>query len=141
MELALLRTLMDREFYKNNRNLAKEKIFRSKETRSIKSVIDRAMVDYENELGPSDIEALFFSQNTTLTTAQKESYQVIFRKIDVAERLNVDVAQNVLRELNREDAANELMDMAFKMSNGEVTSLHKVVEFVDRREEDFMPAL
>ena len=50
MELALLRTLMDREFYKNNRNLAKEKIFRSKETRSIKSVIDSAMVDYENKL-------------------------------------------------------------------------------------------
>jgi replicative DNA helicase len=141
MELALLRTLMDREFYKNNRNLAKEKIFRSKETRSIKSVIDQAMIDYENELGPADIEALFFSQNPTLTTAQKESYQTIFRKIDAVELLNVDVAQNVLRELNREDAANELMDLAFKMSNGEVTSLHKIVEFVDRREEDFMPAL
>ena len=141
MELALLRTLMDREFYKNNRNLAKEKIFRSKETRSIKSVIDQAMVDYENDLGPSDIEALFFSQNPTLTTAQKESYQTLFRKIDAVELLNMDVAQNVLRELNREDAANELMDLAFKMSNGEVTSLHKIVEFVDQREEDFMPAL
>lgn len=141
MELALLRTLMDREFYKNNRNLAKEKIFRSKETRSIKSTIDQAMVDYENELGPSDIEALFFSQNPTLTTAQKDTYQSLFRKIDTAEMLNMDVAQNVLRELNREDAANELMDLAFKMSNGEVTSLHKIVDFVDKREEDFMPAL
>jgi len=27
------------------------------------------------------------------------------------------------------------------MSNGEVTSLYKIIEFVDRREEDFMPAL
>ena len=33
------------------------------------------------------------------------------------------------------------MDIAFKMSNGEVTSLHKIVQFVDKREEDFMPAL
>ena len=141
MELALLRTLMNREFYKNNRNLAKEKIFRSKETRAIKNIIDKAMLEYEEELGPADIEAVFFTQNTTLTTAQKEVYLSIFRQIEKAEVLNLDVAQNVLRELNREDAANELMDIAFKMSNSEVTSLHKIVEFVDRREDDFMPAL
>lgn len=141
MELALLKTLINREFYKNNRNLAKEKIFRSKETRVIKNCVDKAMLDYENELNVSDIEALFFSQNSALTTAQKETYQGLFRQISKVEPLNADVAQNVLRELNREDAANELMDLAFKMSNGEVTSLHKIIEFVDRREEDFMPAL
>ena len=141
MELALLKTLVDRNFYKNNRNLTKEKIFRSKETRAIKNCLDQAMLDYENELSMSDIEALFFSQNSTLTTAQKETYQEVFRKMDKVVSLNEDVAQNVLRELNREDAANELMDLAFKMTNGEVTSLHKIVEFVNRREEDFMPAL
>ena len=31
MELALLRTLMSREFYNGNKNIAKERIFRSKE--------------------------------------------------------------------------------------------------------------
>ena len=141
MELALLRTLMNREFYNSNKNIAKERIFRSKETRSIKHVLDEAMSDYENDIGPSDVEALFFTQNSTLTTSQKDIYQSIFTKIDNADSLNEDVAQNVLRELNREDAANELMDIAFKMSNGEVTSLHKIVQFTERREEDFMPAL
>ena len=99
------------------------------------------MSDYENDIGPSDIEALFFTQNPTLTTAQRDIYQSLFRKIETASILNEDVVQNILRELNREDAANELMDIAFKMSNGEVTSLHKIVQFAERREEDFMPAL
>ena len=141
MELPLLRTLMNREFYNENKNIAKERIFRSKETRNIKQVLDEAMADYENDIGPADVEALFFTKNPTLTTAQKNVYQSIFRKIANADTLNEDVAQNVLRELNREDAANELMDIAFKMSNGEVTSLHKIVQFTERREEDFMPAL
>jgi len=141
MEIALLKTLMNREFYNDNKNVAKDKIFRSKETRSIKQVIDEAMSDYENKIGPSDIEALFFTKNTSLTTSQKDLYESIFRKIDNADTLNDDVAQNVLRELNREDAANELMDIAFKMSNGEVTSLHKISHFVDRHEDDFMPSL
>ena len=51
MELALLRTLMSREFYNGNKNIAKERIFRSKETRSIKHVLDEAMSDYEMTLG------------------------------------------------------------------------------------------
>jgi len=141
MELALLKTLMNRTFYNENKNIAKEKIFRSKETRSIKQVLDEAMTDYENDIGLSDVEALFFTKNSTLTTSQKEIYKSIFRKMDDADTLNEDIAQNVLRELNREDAANQLMDIAFKMSNGEVTSLHKIVDFIDRREDDFMPSL
>ena len=141
MELALLRTLMNRDIYNGNKNIAREKIFRSQETRNIKKVLDQAMSDYENEIGPSDIEALFFTQHTTLTTAQRDIYQSLFRKIETASILNEDVVQNVLRELNREDAANELMDIAFKMSNGEGTSLHKIIQFAERREEDLMPAL
>ena len=43
MELALLHTLTHREFYKANRNLVKEKIFRSKETRAIKFILDKAV--------------------------------------------------------------------------------------------------
>ena len=77
MELALLRTLMNREFYNENKNIAKERIFRSKETRNIKQVLDEAMSDYENDIGPSDIEALFFTKNPTLTTSQKDIYQSI----------------------------------------------------------------
>ena len=141
MELALLRTLVSREFYENNKSIAKERIFRSKETRSSKATIDQAMVEYENSISVSDVEALFFSLNQSLTTAQRDIYNVLFRKINDSTELNHDVAQDVLRELNREDAADELVDIAFKMSNGEITSLHKVLEFIDRREEDFMPAL
>ena len=141
MELALLRTLISREFYESNKSIAKERIFRSKETRAIKNIIDLAMVEYEEEIGVGDIDALFFSSNQTLTTAQKDIYKSLFSKLALCTPLNHDVAQDVLRELNREDAANELVDMAFKMSNGELTSLHKVIEFIDRREEDFMPSL
>jgi|TARA_R110000824_G_scaffold12806_4_gene55886 replicative DNA helicase len=141
MELALLRTLTSREFYEGNKSIAKERIFKSKETRAIKNTIDLAMIEYEDDINIGDIEALFFSSNQALTTAQKDIYTSLFRKMDLCDELNYEVAQDVLRELNREDAANELVDMAFKMSNGEITSLHKVVEFIDRREEDFMPAL
>jgi hypothetical protein len=99
------------------------------------------MQNYENELSSFDIEALFWADNPALTTAQRDIYKGLFAKLHTCTPLNEEVTQDVLRELNREDAANELMDIAFKMSNGEVTSLHKVLEFISKREEDFMPAL
>jgi len=60
MELALLRTLTSRNFYENNKSIAKERIFRSKETRSIKSTIDQAMVEYENDISVADVEHYSF---------------------------------------------------------------------------------
>tara|TARA_R100000808_G_C2154571_1_gene165613 strand:- start:4749 stop:5975 length:1227 start_codon:yes stop_codon:yes gene_type:complete len=141
MEIGLLRTLTNREFYVAHRNLVKEKIFRSNETRSIKRTIDLGMKEYEHDLTPADIEALFWTKNGTLTTAQKNVYHELFQKIENTEPLNVEVVQDVLRVLNREDAANELAEIAFKMSNGEITSLHRVLEFIDNRENDFLPAL
>jgi len=141
MELALLRTLISRDFYEENKGIAKEKIFRSKETKAIKNVIDFAMLKYKNSINVSDVEAIFFTSNSTLTTTQKEIYASLFRKIEGATPLNKEVAQDVLCELNREDAANELVDIAFKMSNGEITTLNKVSEFIDNREEDFIPLL
>ena len=80
MELELLRTLTNRAFYNANKNVAKERIFRSKETRNIKQTIDRAMLDYENSINTSDIKALFLSLNTSLTTAQKDIIKVYFIK-------------------------------------------------------------
>ena len=139
MEIALLRTLTNREFYEANKNLVKEKIFRSKESRQIKAIIDKAMREYERDINSTDIEALFWADNPALTTSQREVYQTLFNKLHACTPLNKEVTQDVLTELNREDAANELMDIAFKMSNGQVTSLHKVLEFASNRQEDFLP--
>ena len=81
MEYALLRTLTVREFYKANKSLVREKIFRSKETRSVKATIDKAMVDYETDISLSDVEALFWAAKPTLTTAQREVYRSIISKL------------------------------------------------------------
>ena len=96
MELALLRTLISREFYEGNKSIAKERIFRSKETRAIKNTIDLAMVDYEDEIGVGDVEALFFSSNQALTTAQKDIYTSLFNILaPAAVPLTVSVTEDV----------------------------------------------
>ena len=71
MEIALLLTLTNRDFYEANKNLVKEKIFRSKESRQIKAIIDKAMRTYDRDIHYADIEALLWADTPALTTSQR----------------------------------------------------------------------
>ena len=80
MELALLRSLMDKSFYDSHRGAkCPDRLF--KDNRKIKQTIDKAMSTYERTVTPDEIEALFMSNNPTLTTAQKQAYSSLFRQI------------------------------------------------------------
>ena len=81
MELGLLRSLMDKEFYDDHRGAkCPDRIF-SKDVRTIKKVVDEALDRYNRSVTPDEIEALFFSNNPSLTTAQKTVYRGLFSKI------------------------------------------------------------
>ena len=78
MELALIRSLMTKDFYDNHRGAkCPDRLF-SKDVRKIKSTLDKAMRTYERDVTPDEIEALFISGNPTLTTAQKQAYESAF---------------------------------------------------------------
>ena len=81
MELSLIRTLMDKEFYDNNRGArCPDRLF-SKDVRKIKQTIDSAMTMYNRSITPSEVEALFMSNNPSMTTAQKQSFNHLFKLV------------------------------------------------------------
>tara|TARA_R110002111_G_scaffold100717_1_gene156020 strand:+ start:402 stop:1631 length:1230 start_codon:yes stop_codon:yes gene_type:complete len=141
MELGLMKTLLNKEFYDTNKVFARQGVFRSKETKSIKRVLDDAMFRYKEDLGTDDLEALFFAANPALTSAQKDVYRSIFQKVLIQQPLSKEVAHDVLTQLNREASADELADLSFKIANGEITSLHPVREFIDQHADNFTPSL
>ena len=99
MELALVRSLMDKSFYDAHRGAkCPDRLF-SKDARKVKQSIDKAMSRYERTVTPDEIEALFMSSNPTLTTAQKQAYSHLFRQIKSEQPMGEDVAQEVLSKL------------------------------------------
>ena len=81
MELSLLRSLMDKPFYDDHRGArCPDRLF-SKDVRKIKKIVDRAMDTYTRTVTPDEVEALFMSNNRTLTTAQKQAYSSLFLQI------------------------------------------------------------
>ena len=61
MELALLKTLLDKEFYDQHKGIkCPDRIF-SKDVRKIKQALDTAMETYDDNLSVSDLHAVFLS--------------------------------------------------------------------------------
>ena len=73
-EAALLRNLMDKEFYDLHKGIRCPDELFTKDMRKIKQALDQAMVLYERSITPAELEALFFTANRTMTTANKDAY-------------------------------------------------------------------
>ena len=141
MELSLIRSLMDKEFYEDHRGAkCPDRLF-SKDVRKIKQAIDRAMDRYERTVTPDEIEALFMSNNPTLTTAQKQAYSSLFNQIKKESPMGSDVAQEVLSKLFQQVVGEDIANLGFDYVNGTKGSLEPLRDILERYSDDFTPDL
>ena len=141
MELSLIRSLMDKEFYDEHRGAkCPDRLF-SKDVRKIKQTIDKTMQTYNRTVTPDEIEALFMSNNPTLTTAQKEAYASLFRLVKKEQPMGADIAQEVLSKLFQQVIGEDVANLGFDMVNGTANSLNDIRNILEQYGDDFTPNL
>ena len=141
MELALIRSLMDREFYEDHRGArCPDRLF-SKDVRKIKEVIDNAMTRYDRTVTPDEIEALFMSNNPSMTTAQKGAYSSLFLKIKKEQKLGEDIAKEVLSKLFQQIIGEDIANLGFDYVNGAKSSLEPLRALLEQYGDDFTPSM
>ena len=141
MELALIKTLLNRDFYEQHKGIrCPDKIF-TKDVRKIKQELDAAMRKYEGDLNTSDLEALFYSQNQTMTTATKTAYEDLFRKINKEDTIKEDIATDVLGSMFQQYVGEQVANLGFDFVNGTQTSLEPLRRMLENYKDDFTPNL
>jgi len=141
MELSLIRSLMDREFYDDHRGArCPDRLF-SKDVKKIKNTIDKAMDQYERTVTPDEIEALFMANNPTLTTAQKQAYSNLFAKIKREQPIGGDVAQEVLSKLFQQAVGEDIANLGVEYVVGDKSSLEPLRHILEQYGDDFTPNL
>jgi len=139
MELALIKTLLNRDFYNQHKGIrCPDKIF-TKDIRKIKQTIDHAMESYDGDLNMADLEALFYAQNQTMTTATKTSYADLFRKMDKADVVKEEIADTVLGQLFQQYVGDLVANLGFDFVNGSQTTLEPLRRILDDFKDDFTP--
>lgn len=132
---------MDKSFYDDHRGSKCPQRLFSKDVRKIKQSIDTAMDRYERSVSPDEIEALFISDNPTLTTAQKQAYSSLFSQIKREEPMGSDIAQEVLSKLFQQVVGEDVANIGFDMVNGDAASLEALRNLLERYGDDFIPNL
>ena len=141
MELSLVRSLMDKDFYDDHRGArCPDRLF-SKDVRKIKQSIDTAMDRYSRTVTPDEIEALFMANNPTLTTAQKQAYSHLFHSIKKESPMGSDVAQEVLSKLFQQVVGEDIANLGFDYVNGTQGSLEPLRNLLEQYGDDFTPNL
>lgn len=141
MEHALIKSLLQKDFYDETRgNRCPEKIF-SRDMRKVKSVIDKAMDTYQRDLSLEEVKALFYADNPTLTTSQKQAYELQFQKVKSADQLGADVATEVLSNMFRQVVGEEVANLGFQYVNGEQNSMEPLRNLINQYQDDFTPSI
>ena len=139
MELALLRTMLNKEFYDNNKGIrCPDKIF-TKDVRKIKQALDSAMEVYDHDLSVQELEALFYTTNKSMTTATKTAYGDLFRKMEKAQPINEEIAAEVLSNMFQQYVGEQVANLGFEYVNGTQTSLEPLRRMLDDYKDDFTP--
>ena len=141
MELALIRTLMNKEFYDNNKGIRCPDELFSKDVRKMKQTLDYAMTTYDRSLTASELEALFFANNSTMTTATKQVYSDLFKRVAREQPMNQDIADEVLSKLFQQVLGNQVANIGFDYVNGSLDSLEPLRNLVKKYQDDFTPNL
>jgi|TARA_R110000772_G_scaffold24808_1_gene65066 hypothetical protein len=132
---------MDKTFYDDHRgSKCPDRLF-SKDVRKIKQEIDTAINRYERTVLPDEVEALFMSNNPTLTTAQKQAFSALFAQIKKEQPMGSDIAQEVLSKLFQQVVGEDVANIGFDMVNGDASTLESLRGLLERYGDDFIPNL
>ena len=140
-ELALLKTMMDKDIYDQHKGIRFPDSLFTKDLRKIKQTLEYAMEKYEKSLTTATLEALFYANNGTMTTANKEVFRDLFRKIDRETPLNNDIATDVLSKLFQRVVGEKIANIGLDYVNGKSHSLEAIRNVITDYQDDFMPKL
>jgi len=132
---------MNKEFYDDHRGAKCPNRLFSKDVREIKQTIDTAMDRYERTLTPDEVEALFTSDNPTMTPARKEAFSSLFYKIKKEIPMGGDVAQEVLSKLFQQVVGEDIANLGVDYVTGDQSTLEPLRKLLEQYGDDFTPNL
>ena len=141
MELALVKTLLSKEFYDQHKGIrCPDRIF-SKDVRKIKQALDTAMETYGGDLSVSDLQAVFNRVNASMTTATRTAYEDLFKRIEIAEPIKGEIAEDTLSQLFQQHVGDLVANLGFDFVNGAENSLEPLRKLLEEYKDDFTPNL
>jgi hypothetical protein len=141
MELALLKSLLNKEFYNEYKgDKCPHRLF-TKDIGKIKTMIDEAMCKYNRDLTVDEIEGLYIAADPSMTTSQEEELKNTFNKLRKVQPIGNDVANDILAKLFQKYLGKQIANIGVRHANGIGESLEPLRKLMQNYRDDFLPDL
>ena len=139
MELKMIRSLMNQEFYREHRKTKCPDELFTIEGQKIIRCIDKMIEQYKRSITPDEVSVYFLSHTPSLTTAQEHSYTSLFHKLKGEVVMGDDVAKDVVSRLFQRHIGKVVVNMGVNYTNGEEATLEPLREIIAKYNDDFTP--
>jgi len=140
VELALIRSLLDKDFYGDHKGTRCPDELFSKDIRKIKKTVDFAMQNYgKDSITVRELESLFFAHNSTLTTSSKQVFKELFSKLEREQAMDKEIAKDVLSKLFQQFVGEKIANIGFDYVNGEGATLEPLRKIISDHQDNFLP--
>ena len=130
IEQQYIKLMLAHEFYAENKSKVPLEVF-SENARKALALIMWAHEKFERDFTLDEIKQLFFSQNPSLTTAQKNNFDIFLSNVEEADITKPDIAAYVLAGLWRQYVGTKVITLGSKYINGETDDLKELTKYVE----------
>jgi len=137
MKPELIKLLLNRDFYLNNKHRVKDSMFEDSDLLPIYKTIADAHTRYETDLTVSDVLALYEANNPTSTRSKRENLRSLMKDVMDREDIAHEIAEEVLHKAYQQDVGMRIANMGLSISEGASDSLSEIREYLSLVNEDF----
>ena len=137
MKPELIKLIMNRDFYLNNKHRIKDSMFDDSDLKPIYRTIIDAHNQFDTDLSTADVMALYETNNPAETRSKRENLRTLLKDIMTKEDLTEAIAEEVLHKAYQQDVGMRIANMGLAISEGLTDSLGDVREYLSKVNEDF----
>ena len=139
MELQILRGLLSREFYVDNKSSLSPKLF-EEELKEVFQSISEGHEKYEHDLKINDVQAIWLKNNPVATRTEKETISDLLQGIEREEPLSNGIASDYLKELWKRHVGHKIANMGIELTEGVPDAMSRLTSLLENVREGVMPS-
>tara|TARA_R110000787_G_scaffold89750_5_gene189826 strand:+ start:1944 stop:3170 length:1227 start_codon:yes stop_codon:yes gene_type:complete len=109
-----------------------------KEPKRVVETLIGAHDRFDRDITVGELRHVFFADNCTLTESQKDTYRVLFAKIDQADAIGSDVVADVMKSLWRVETGRRVSELGFELMEGGNSNLDKIKKLIEDTSDGFV---
>lgn len=138
MEIALLKTLLQVDSYRENKPKLKRQIF-TDDAADAYDILVKAHDEYGHDLTEEELYSMWVADHPVATNTEKADFRDVVDDMINVSPISSDVAKDVIAKLWRKEIGREITNLGINLSEGDSSAMGMIQTLIERVANDYTP--